>query len=136
MKEPKKRKAERLPDSELVIMQLIWEASEPVGTGYLANILEKEKNWSRSTIQVLLARLEEKKFVLCQKQGRLKYYTPLIPQDEYRQSETKTFLEQFYHNSYKGLVATLVQEEKLSKEDIEELMEMINDSSEKREYCK
>lgn len=124
------QKMERLPDSELVIMRLIWEAGEPVGTGYLADILSKEKNWSRSTIQVLLARLEEKQFVLCQKKGRLKYYTPLVPQDVYRQSETKTFLEQFYGNSYKGLIASLVQEEQLSREDLEEILVAIYEDPE------
>lgn len=125
MKKQKNQGIERLPDSELAIMQLIWEAQEPAGTGYLADILGKEKGWSRSTIQVLLARLEEKKFVLCQKKGRLKFYTPLVPQEVYRQLETKTFLEQFYDNSCKGLIAALVKDEKLSREDMEEIMEMV-----------
>ncbi|HBI62778.1 MAG TPA: transcriptional regulator [Lachnospiraceae bacterium] len=125
MKKQKEEGIGRLPDSELAIMQIIWEAKEPVGTGYLADILGREREWSRSTVQVLLARLEEKKFVSFQKKGRLKFYEPLVSQEVYRQSETKTFLEQFYHNSYKGLVTALVQEEKLSREDIQEIMEMI-----------
>lgn len=112
----------RLPDSELAVMLLIWEAKEPVGTGYLADILGRERGWSRSTVQVLLARLEEKKFLSCQKKGRLKFYAPLVSMEDYRQSETKTFLEQFYHNSYKGLVAALIQDEKLDEEDIQEIM--------------
>ena len=122
----KKTKMERLPDSELALMRLIWEAEEPVGTGYLSDILGQEKGWSRSTVQVLLARLEEKQFVACQKKGRLKYYTSLVQEEVYRRSETRTFLEQFYHNSYKGLIAALVQEE-MGEEDLEEILEMIYD---------
>lgn len=129
----RKQEIERLPDSELAIMRLIWEAGKPVGTGYLADILAREKEWSRSTIQVLLARLEEKKFVECRKKGRLKFYTPVIEQEVYRQSETRSFLAQFYGNSYKGLVAALVQEEKLSKEDIKEIMEMLEDDKHPQE---
>ncbi len=125
MKKQKEQGIDRLPDSELAIMQVIWEAKEPVGTGYFADILGRERGWSRSTIQVLLARLEEKQFVSVQKKGRLKFYEPLVSQAVYRQSETKTFLEQFYHNSYKGLVTALVQEEKLSREDMREIMEMM-----------
>lgn len=117
---------ERLPDSELAVMRMIWEAAEPVGTGYLAELLGQEKGWSRSTIQVLLARLEEKGFLRCEKEGRLKYYSPKIPEDTYRRLETKTFLEQFYHNSYKGLITALVQEEPMSPEDIAELMDILN----------
>lgn len=121
----KNQKMERLPDSELAIMRLIWEAGEPVGTGYLADILGKEKGWSRSTVQVLLARLEEKQFAACEKKGRLKFYTPLVQEEVYRRSETRSFLEQFYHNSYKGLIAALVREEELGEADIREILEMI-----------
>lgn len=120
---------ERLPDSELAVMRLIWEAREPVGTGYLAEILGKEKGWTRSTIQVLLARLEDKRFVSCQKEGRCKYYSPSVQEEVYRRAETKTFLEQFYNNSYKGLIAALVQEEELSEGDIQEIMNMIKKES-------
>lgn len=129
MKKQKKQEIERLPDSELALMRLIWESKEPVGTGYLAEILGKEKGWTRSTIQVLLARLEEKQFVTFRKEGRLKYYTPLVREEVYRKSETKTFLEQFYHNSYKGLIAALVQEEEMSEEDIQEIMSIIKGES-------
>lgn len=64
MKKQKEEGIGRLPDSELAIMQIIWEAKEPVGTGYLADILGREREWSRSTVQVLLARLEEKSLYL------------------------------------------------------------------------
>lgn len=129
MKKQKAQRLDRLPDSELAVMRLIWEAKEAVGTGYLAEILGSEKGWTRSTIQVLLARLEEKKFVLCRKEGRFKYYTPLVLEETYRKSETKTFLEQFYNNSYKGLIAALVQEEEMSEEDIQEIFEIVRKDS-------
>ena len=129
MKKWRNKGMERLPDSELAVMRLIWEAGEAVGTGHLADVLGEQKGWTRSTIQVLLARLEEKKFVLCRKEGRFKYYTPLIKEEDYRKSETKTFLEQFYNNSYKGLIAALVQEEEITEEDIQDIMKIIRKES-------
>lgn len=120
-----KNQMERLPDSELAVMRLIWKAKEPVGSGKLAEILGNERGWSRSTIQVLLARLEEKNFVSYEKQGRCKFYVPLIEEKFYLKAETKNFLEQFYDNSYKNLIASLVQEEELTKEDMEEIMDII-----------
>lgn len=129
MRKQKNRGPERLPDSELAVMKMIWGAGGSVGTGYLAKELESEKGWSRSTIQVLLARLEEKGFVKCKKEGRCKYYTPLVSEEAYRKAETKTFLEQFYHDSYKGLIAALVQEEDMSEEDIQEILQIIRKGS-------
>lgn len=128
MREKQNERMERLPDSELAVMCLIWEEEKPVGTGYLAEILGEQRGWTRSTIQVLLARLEEKGFLTCQKEGRRKLYRPRIAMEDYRRSETKTFLERFYHNSYKGLITALVEEENLTEEDAQELMDIIKNS--------
>lgn len=123
-------KLERLPDSELTVMKAIWNAKKPVGTGYLVTELSKEKNWSRSTIQVLLTRLKEKGFLECKKNGRVMSFTPLIKEEFYCAHETKNFLDQFYNSSYKNLIATLVQEQTIKEEDLEEIISIIKNGGE------
>jgi predicted transcriptional regulator len=118
----------RLPDSELNVMKVIWSSSEPIGIGKLMEVLGDEKNWSRSTIQVLLVRLEEKGFITCKKNGRLKFYIPLIEEEIYCAKETKSFLDHFYNSSYKNLIATLVQDNTIQEEDIEDLINIIRNS--------
>lgn len=125
----KKKSIERLPDSELYVMNIIWKFKNPVGTGEIVQQLNKEKNWSRSTVQVLLARLEEKGFIQCQRQGRLKYYTSLIEEEIYRSKETKSFLEHFYNNSYKKLIASLAHTNKITDEDIEDIVHIIKEAN-------
>ncbi len=119
---------ERLPDSELLIMMMIWEEPVPIGTGRVVELICEQKDWSRSTIQVLLARLVERGFLAIEKKGRLKYYLPLINKDDYLSRETKTFLDQFYNNSYKKLIASLVQDEAITKEDLEDIISIIEDA--------
>ncbi len=116
---------ERLPDSELNVMKVIWNSKEPIGTGKIIEVLMEAKNWSRSTVQVLLSRLEERKFIECRKKGRLKYYIPLIEEEVYCSKETKTFLEHFYNNSYKKLIASLVQDNTICEEDIDDIIRII-----------
>lgn len=118
-------KTDRLPDAELSIMKVIWKEKAPVGTGRIIELISEEKNWSRSTIQVLLSRLEERGFLECQKEGRLKYYLPLVKEETYCKKETKNFLENFYNNSYKNLIASLVQDKAMSEKDVEEIIEII-----------
>lgn len=118
----------RLPDSELNVMKVIWNSREPIGIGKIMEILENEKNWSRSTIQVLLVRLEEKGFITCKKNGRLKFYFPLIEEEIYCAKETKSFLDHFYNSSYKNLIATLVQDNTIQEEDIEDIINIIRNS--------
>lgn len=122
----KKRKENyRLPDSELAVMQVIWNEDEPIGSGKVVAILSEERGWSRSTIQALLARLEEKGFLICEKKGRLNLYRSVVKEKKYVTNETKSFLENFYHNSYRGLIASLVEEDAISEDDIEDIISII-----------
>jgi predicted transcriptional regulator len=119
---------ERLPDSELLIMMMIWEEPVPIGTGRVVELICEQKDWSRSTIQVLLARLVERGFLAIEKKGRLKFYRPLIKKEDYLSRETRTFLDQFYNNSYKKLIASLVQDEAITKKDLEDIISIIEDA--------
>ena len=119
---------ERLPDSELLVMQIIWQAGELIGTGRIVELVCEQKNWSRSTVQVLLTRLEERGFISIEKKGRLKLYAPLVKEEEYLKRETKTFLEQFYSNSYKKLIASVVQNQTMTEKDMEDIFQIIKDA--------
>lgn len=123
-----KGNCERLPDSELLVMQIIWQTEIPIGTGKIVELVCEQKNWSRSTVQVLLARLEERGFIEIKKNGRFKYYVPLMKEEEYLSKETKTFLEQFYSNSYKKLIASLVQDQTITEKDIDDIISIIKDA--------
>ncbi|BCJ93184.1 transcriptional regulator [Anaerocolumna cellulosilytica] len=123
-----KENYERLPDSELLVMQIIWQSKKAIGTGKIVELVCEQKNWSRSTVQVLLARLEERGFVEIKKRGRLNYYVPLIKEEEYLTKETKTFLGQFYGNSYKKLIASLAQNQEITEEDIDDIIQIIKEA--------
>lgn len=129
-KEEEKKEFVKLPDSELYIMQTLWNTTTPVGTGKIVELITKSRDWSRSTIQVLLSRLEERGFIKIEKKGRLKYYSPIIKEEDYLSGETKSFLKHFYNNSYKKLIASLVQDTRLTDEDYEELLTIIQNAKE------
>lgn len=128
-----KNSNERLPDSELLVMQIIWQSKKEVGTGRIVELVCEQRNWSRSTVQVLLTRLEERGFIEVKKKGRLNYYVPIVKEEAYLTQETKTFLEQFYGNSYKRLIATLVQDEEITDNDINDIIQMIKKAKEGEE---
>lgn len=129
----KKKTIETLPEAELVVMQAVWGLEEPVGTGKIIERVEKRKDWSRSTIQVFLGRLEDRGFLHCERNGRLKMYYSKIREEEYRTRETETFLENMYQNSCKKLIASLVQTKMMSKEDLKDIMEIIEEGGDKND---
>ncbi len=119
----------RLPDTELEVMTAIWQCEIPAKTSEIARHIERD--WTMSTIQALLARLEEKGFVHVAKQGRLKTYVLLISEEEYRDQETVRFFERFHRKSVRSLFMTLVKNENLSEADLEELEEIIRKEEKK-----
>lgn len=111
----------KLPDAELEVMLAIWKSERPMHTGEILKRLPPEKQGRIQALQVLLGRLAEKGFVDCEKIGRLNYYTPLVPEQEYRSLETATFIERLYGNSPARLVAALVREGSLDEQTLAEI---------------
>lgn len=119
----------RLPDSELEIMIIIWEAKQPVSSAYIMEKLAGEKSWANTTVLNFLSRLVDRGFLEISKQGRFNYYNPIICEDEYLQKESKSFLEKMHKNSLKSLVASLYDGDAISKEDLEELSKYVDEVS-------
>jgi predicted transcriptional regulator len=119
----------RLPDSELEIMMIIWESKQPVSSTYIIEKLKGEKEWAHTTVLNFLSRLVDRGFLEASKQGRFNYYNTLISEKDYLQKESKTFLEKMHKNSLKSLVAALYDGDAISKEDLEELSNYVDEVS-------
>lgn len=117
----------KLPDSELDVMLEIWKSKDAVCRFDLDAALA-ERNWAPTTIATMLSRLEGKGFLESKKQGKLKYYTPLITQEEYAENVSQNMLENFFGNSLKRFVACMASRENFSKEDLAELRDFLENS--------
>ena len=116
-----------LPDSELIVMRVIWESKKEMSTGEILSNIGKETNWKLSTLQIILSRLVEKGFLKSEKKGRFNYYLSLIDPYKYKKFATKNFIKKMYNNSGKKLIASLIDEdEMLSDEGIAEIKKMLN----------
>ncbi len=115
----------RLPDSELEIMLIIWKLGKEVSTTQIMKELDSNK--SVQLLQSYIKRLEDKGFIEVKKLGRLNFYTPLISLEDYRNKETMDFLEFFYQKSPIKLFASLISNNKITKQEIDEIRKMIED---------
>lgn len=109
-----------LGEAELEIMKVLWRAGVPVNTQFINKAVE-DKQWKRTTVSTFLTRLADKGAVSVEKQGNLYYYTARLSAKEYRKAQTKQLIANLYNGSVKDLAAALFEEEKLSREDVEEL---------------
>lgn len=118
------QKIKRLPDAELVVMQVVWRAPEtPVPSTWITAQLKEQ--WKQTSVLTFLSRLCEKEFLKCEKLGKVNVYTPLIDENCYRSQESVSFLQRFYHGSVRNLVAALTGTGDLNQEDLEELRDFL-----------
>ena len=112
-------------DSELEIMKVIWKAEGPITSLDIGKAVE-EKGWKKTTIATFLTRLVEKGALSAEKEGKLYYYTPIVPVEEYRKTKTESLINNLYHGSVKEFAVALFENENLSEEDIAELRAIFN----------
>ncbi|MDD2511310.1 MAG: BlaI/MecI/CopY family transcriptional regulator [Syntrophomonas sp.] len=121
----------RLPDSELELMMIIWEAGQPVSSAYIMDKLAGEKHWANTTVLNFLARLVDRGFLAINKQGRVNYYTSLINEQDYLNKESKSFLKRMHMGSLKNFVAALYDGDAISNEDLAELKQFVEEIADK-----
>ncbi len=115
-----------LPNSELELMMILWRAGEPLTRMEIEERLPKKRTLSKTTILSFLSRLEEKGFVLVEKEGRNNRYLPLVQESDYLKQESGSILKKLYGSSVKKFVAALYDGDGLSKEQIAELKDYLD----------
>ncbi len=114
-----------IPDSELVLMQIIWQSKEPITSNEIIALLPKDIGWQRTTILTLLSRLVDKKAISGVKKGKNYYYTALIDEEDYKNNETKAFVQKIHGNKLSSFAAALCSDEVFSDEEINQLKELL-----------
>ncbi|SEK49508.1 BlaI/MecI/CopY family transcriptional regulator [Paenibacillus sp. OK003] len=112
----------RLSETEMELMEVIWRERTPVTVSKLHEIFEA-KYWKKSTVSTLLKRLIEKGFLTKTLDGKVNYYHTTVTLEQYRKSETQTFLNRLYNGKVTNFITALVNDDKFNQQDIAELKE-------------
>lgn len=126
---------QKLSEAELEIMKIIWASGEKITFfAYLLNELrEKGKTWQKNTLITLLSRLVQKGYLKATKIGHRNEYTVMVSETDYQTDQTKKLVNSIYEGSVKGLVSNLIQSDFLTKEEYEELKELLEKKDRKKE---
>lgn len=110
--------------AEYDVLDALWEGY-PATSKEIVERLNKKKNWHDKTVKTLLGRLVKKQVVQFDKNKRQYLYSPLIARDEYTQKETNNFVSKLFKGKIAPMVAGFANHNALSKQDIDELKELI-----------
>lgn len=115
----------KIPDAELELMMIIWDADKPVTRVEIEENLSDDREVLPNTILSLLTRLEKRGFVKKERDGKLNYYSALVEKEPYLKEAGQGFLNRMFRGSLKNFAAALYDGEELSKEEAAELMEFL-----------
>jgi len=114
---------EKLFDSEAKVMAILWERGT-VSAKEISLIAAETIGWNKNTTYTVIKKLEAKGFLRRSDPGFL--CTPLVSREEVRKCETETLLEKFFGGSRRALFSALLEDEKLSESELDELRRMID----------
>lgn len=112
---PRKR-AIALTNHELRLMNVLWERRNAT-VAEIAGSLEPPP-LAYTTVMTTLGTLEDKGYVAHTKDGRAFVYRPVVERSEAATSLLDTLLERFFRSSPGDLALRLLEDERLSHEEI------------------
>lgn len=118
----------KLTRKEEEVMKILWKIKQ----GFVKDVVEyyPDPKPHYNTISSLVRLLEEKGFVDHNAYGNTHQYFPIISKQEYRKYFIKDVVKDYFDNSYKQTVSLFIEEQNLSKEDLDELSELIKSKKE------
>lgn len=118
-----------LTKAEEQVMLVVWD----LGQGFLKDIMEHipEPKPHSNTIATILKILVEKEFVEYEVQGRNNLYKPRISKTEYSRKSINQLVKGYFEGSPAKLVSQFVSDNKLSQQELEDLMQQIRDAQNK-----
>ncbi|HWQ59207.1 MAG TPA: BlaI/MecI/CopY family transcriptional regulator [Clostridia bacterium] len=117
---------ENLNPNEWIVMNALWEKS-PLTLGEAIAQIGSRASWGYKTYQSYMNVLEKKGFVLSQKRGRDKFYSPAVSREACVARESESLLAKLEGRSVKLLLASMVRESDLSEEDYAELKKLLDE---------
>ena len=113
----------KLGEVEMRFATLIWE-NEPIASGELAKLSEKELSWKKSTTYTILKRLRDRE--LFQNVGGI--VTSLVSKQEFLAKQSEQFIEDNFAGSLPGFITAFTSGRKLTRKEIVELQRIIDES--------
>ena len=120
----------KISETEWKVMRIIW--SNPyITANEVIDILDNSVEWKPKTVKTLLNRLLNKGAIDFEKEGREYKYYPLVSEDQCIKEENKSFLDRVYNGAFKTMIANFIEDQTLSKDDINDLKKLLEKSDKK-----
>ena len=119
-----------LTKAEEQVMQVLWKIKK----GFVKDILEHfdDPKPAYNTVSTIVRILQEKGFVTHKAYGRTHEYYPVVTKNEYSKSHLRTFVNDYFSNSFEKMVSFFAKEKSISLQEMEEIMKIMESEVKKQ----
>lgn len=117
------RKPVLLTEKEMAVMKILWTH----GSLFVREMLEfySEPKPHFNTVSTTVRILEEKGHIGHEVIGASHRYYAISRQEQFRERSFRDLVANFFNNSYKSAVSALVEEEKISVEELRQIIDIV-----------
>ena len=119
-------KLPKISDAEWEVMKIIWVLGEATSSEVIENLKGKQ-SWKNTTVKSLISRLLNKDAISFKKLGKEYFYFPLVSEEECIKEESNSFIKKVFNGSLNEMILSFVKADNLTKEDINELRNILNE---------
>lgn len=121
------RKRQALTEREYDILKILWSGNEEGMTVREIVAAHTEPRPHVNTVATIVKIMEEKGTVSHKDGGAAFRYLPAKTREDVRERSLKNIVSDFFNNSYKNAVSALVEEEKISIEELREIIRKVEE---------
>lgn len=114
---------EKLTNKEEEIMQILWKLKKAFVKEVVAEIPKPKPHYN--TVSTVIRKMEEKGFLDHEAFGNTHRYYPTISKEAYRKRYFSNAIDSYFENSYKNVVSFFAKEEKISADELREIIKII-----------
>lgn len=120
----------RLTRAEEQIMKVLWQLEE----AFVREIIEQlpDPKPAYNTVSTIVRILEKKGFVSHKAFGKSHRYFPLVSREIYTRQYMKSFVRDYFSNSFEQMVSFFVDKKELSLREMEEIMKIMESEIKKQ----
>ena len=124
-----RKKSTNLTEAELRLMDVLWQKQRAT-VAEVADALPKDLGLAYNTVLTTLRILEDKGYLKHSKpkEGRAFLYRPVVTREQASRSAVRHLLSRFFGNSAEALVLNLLEDEKLSEDELERVRALLKES--------
>lgn len=114
---------QKLTNKEEEVMHILWKLEKAFVKDVLREIKDDKPHYN--TLSTIIRNLEDKGYVAYNAFGKTHQYYPIVSKEAYKKRFMNTAIENYFNNSYKNVVSFFAKEEKISVEELKEIIQLI-----------